>query len=140
LKRGNSDSRAIIDSAKQFAIQSTSEILGLDPQRPALRLVLRAWLVTVNEVAVAWIQDRFRFPAEDMVELLTASLSELLRQAARPDSAPGAEHVDTEAERCNRSLADDHREKFVQSWRRLGFLGFQPSVCRMWVLDRRWPM
>jgi len=81
----DSDSRAIVDSGKQLAVQSTSEILGLDSERPALRLVLRSWLVTVNEVAVAWIQDGYLFPAEDMVELLTATLAELLRQAARLD-------------------------------------------------------
>ncbi|HEY2173105.1 MAG TPA: TetR/AcrR family transcriptional regulator [Mycobacteriales bacterium] len=93
------DSHAIIDSAKQFAVQSTSEILGLDPERPALRLVLRSWFVTVNEVAVVWIQDGFLFPAEDMVELLTACLAELLRQAARLDSAldPAAGVIGPEA-------------------------------------------
>jgi hypothetical protein len=80
------DSRAIIESGKQLAVQSASEILGLDPERPALRLVLRSWLATVNEITVAWIQDGFPFPAEDMVELLTACLAELLRQAARLDS------------------------------------------------------
>lgn len=81
------DSHAIIDSGKHFAVQSTSEILGLDPERPALRLVLRSWLVAVSEVAVVWIQDGFLFSADDMVELLAANLADLLRQAARLDSA-----------------------------------------------------
>jgi AcrR family transcriptional regulator len=79
------DSRAIIDSAKELAIHAVSEILGLAPKRPAVRLVLRAWLVAVSEAAVGWIQDGYPFPADDMVELLMAGLAELLRQASRLD-------------------------------------------------------
>jgi AcrR family transcriptional regulator len=79
------DSRAIIDSGKQLAIQAVGEILGLAPERPTVRLVLRAWLVVVNEAAVGWVQDDYPFPADDMVELLTATLAELLRQAGRLD-------------------------------------------------------
>jgi AcrR family transcriptional regulator len=81
------DSRAIVDSAKQLAIQAVSEILDLDPQRAAVRLVLRSWLGAVSEAAVAWVQDGYPFPVDDLVELLTATLGELLRQTARLDSA-----------------------------------------------------
>jgi AcrR family transcriptional regulator len=80
------DSRVIIDSAVQLAVQTTSEILGLDPERPALRLVLRSWLGSFNEAAVAWVQDGYPFPAEEMVEVVAATLAELLHQAARLDS------------------------------------------------------
>jgi AcrR family transcriptional regulator len=81
------DSRAIIDSGAQLAIQAVGEILGLEPERPAVRLVLRAWLVAVNETAVGWVQDGYPFPADDMVELLTGTLAELLRQIGRLDDA-----------------------------------------------------
>jgi hypothetical protein len=56
------------------AIHAVSEILGLAPKRPAVRLVSRAWLVAVSEAAVGWIQDGYPFPADDMVELLMAGL------------------------------------------------------------------
>lgn len=78
------DSRAIIDSATQLAIQATGEILDLDPERPAVRLALRSWF---GEATIVWLQDGRLFPAEDLVEMLMATLAELLRQAARLDPA-----------------------------------------------------
>lgn len=58
--------------------------LDLDPERPASRLALRSWLAAVNEAAVVWLQEGCPFPTHDLIELLTATLAELLRQAARP--------------------------------------------------------
>ncbi|MFC5825324.1 TetR/AcrR family transcriptional regulator [Nonomuraea insulae] len=81
------DSRAIIDSATQLAIQATGEILDLDPERPAVRLALRSWFGAVGAAAIVWLQDGRLFPAEDLVEMVIATLAELLRQAARLDPA-----------------------------------------------------
>jgi hypothetical protein len=41
-------------------------------------------LAAVNEAAVVWLQEGCPFPTHDLIELLTATLAELLRQAARP--------------------------------------------------------
>jgi len=60
-------------------------VSDLDPERRAVRLVLRSWFAVLNEATVAWLQDDCPFPADDLVELLTATLAELLRQAARLD-------------------------------------------------------
>jgi hypothetical protein len=79
------DSRAIVDASKQLAIRAIGEILDLDPERPAVPLALRSWFAAVNEAAVARLQDGRPSPADDLVELLTATLAELLGQAARLD-------------------------------------------------------
>lgn len=81
------DSRAIIDSSRRLALRLIAEILDVDPERPAVRLVLRSWLGTVLETAASWLQDGCPFPADDVIELLMASLAGLLRQAARLDPA-----------------------------------------------------
>jgi len=81
------DSRTIVDAGRQLAIRALGEILDLDPERPAVRLALRSWLAAVNEAAVVWLQDGCPFPADDLIELLTPTLAELLRQAARLDPA-----------------------------------------------------
>jgi AcrR family transcriptional regulator len=103
------DSRAIIDSGKQLAVQLAGEILGLDVERPAVRLLLRAWLVAVNEAAVGWVQDGCPFPAEDMVEVLTATLAELLRQGGRLDDAIDPASVLSLLERPGKLAADPDR-------------------------------
>ena len=79
------DSRAIVDTSKELAVRLTGDALDLDPERPAVRLALRSWIGTVNEAAVAWLQDGRPFPVDDLIEVLTATLAELLRQAARLD-------------------------------------------------------
>jgi AcrR family transcriptional regulator len=79
------DSRTIVDASRQLAIRAIGEILDLDPEQPAVRLALRSWFAAVNEAAVVWLQDGCPFPADDLIELLTATLAELLRQAARLD-------------------------------------------------------
>ncbi|WP_328609309.1 TetR/AcrR family transcriptional regulator [Amycolatopsis sp. NBC_00345] len=80
------DSRVIVDSARQLAVEAIGEILDLDPRRPAVRLALRSWFGAVLEATITWLQDEYPFPAGELVELLTAALAELLRQAARLDS------------------------------------------------------
>ncbi|GAA3688069.1 hypothetical protein GCM10022224_061710 [Nonomuraea antimicrobica] len=81
------DSRAIIDSSKQLAIQATGEILDLDPERPVVRLAIRSWIAAVNEAAVDWLQGGCEIPADDLIEMLLAPLGELLHHAARIDPA-----------------------------------------------------
>ena len=81
------DSRAIVDASRQLAVRLTAEILDMDPERPAVRLALRSWFAAVNEAAVAWLQDGCPFPADDVIEMLVATLAELLRHAARFDPA-----------------------------------------------------
>ncbi len=79
------DSRTIVDASRQLAIRAIGEILDLDPERPAVRLALRSWFAAVNEASVVWLQDGRPFPADDLIESLTATLAELLRQAERLD-------------------------------------------------------
>jgi len=61
--RRGPDSRTIVDTGKELAVRLTSDVLDLDPERPAVRLALRSWLGTVNEAAVAWLQDGRRSPS-----------------------------------------------------------------------------
>jgi hypothetical protein len=50
-------------------------------------MALRSWLAAVNEAVIVWLQDSCPYPTDDLIEVLTATLAELLRQAARLDSA-----------------------------------------------------
>ncbi|HEV7976865.1 TetR/AcrR family transcriptional regulator [Amycolatopsis sp.] len=81
------DSHAIVDASKRLAIQAISEILDLDPERPAVRLALRTWLAAFGEAVIVWLQDGCPYSTDDLIEVLTATLAELLRQAARLDPA-----------------------------------------------------
>lgn len=106
------DSRAIVDASRQLAIQAISEILDLDPERPALRLALRSWFAAVNEAAVVWLQDGCLFPADDLIESLLATLAELLRQAARLDPAFDPASALSALDRSDALAADpDHGER-----------------------------
>ena len=81
------DSHTIIDSSRRLAIQATGEILDLDSELPVVRLALRSWFGAFSEATIVWLQDGCLFPADDVVEMLMATLAELLRQAARLDPA-----------------------------------------------------
>ncbi|MFD4525471.1 hypothetical protein ACFWP7_16405 [Streptomyces sp. NPDC058470] len=50
-----------------------------------MRVVLRSWIGSVLEAAAGWLQEGRPIPAADLVEVLVATLAELLRQAARLD-------------------------------------------------------
>lgn len=79
------DTRAILNASRQLGVRGLSEVLGLDPDRPAVRVVLRSWIGSVLEAAAGWLQEGRPIPAADLVEVLVATLAELLRQAARLD-------------------------------------------------------
>jgi hypothetical protein len=106
------DSRTIVDASEQLAVRITSDILALDPERPAVRLALRSWIGAVNKAAVVWLQDGRPFPVEDLIELLVATLAELLRQAAHPDPALDPAPALSAVDRSNGLAAGpDHGER-----------------------------
>jgi AcrR family transcriptional regulator len=106
------DSRAIVDTARQLAVGVAGQILDLDPERPVVRLALRAWLGAIHEAAMAWLQDGRPIPADDLVEVLVATLAELLRQAALLDHTLAPAVSLSALDRSNGLAADpDHGER-----------------------------
>jgi AcrR family transcriptional regulator len=85
IRGADPESRAVIDASRQRGIRLVGQILGLDPERPVLRLTMRSCLAAADEIAVAWLQDGRPFPVEDIIEMLMATTAEMLRQAVRLD-------------------------------------------------------
>jgi AcrR family transcriptional regulator len=85
IRGADPESRAVIDASRQRGIRLVGQILGLDPERPVLRLAMRSCLAAADEIAVAWLQDERPFPVEDIIEMLMATMAEMLRQAVRLD-------------------------------------------------------
>lgn len=83
----DAETRAIFDASRERSIRLVGPILDLDPDRPAVRLALRACFAAVDEAAIVWLQDGRQFPVDGVIELLMATLAELLRQAAKLDPA-----------------------------------------------------
>jgi AcrR family transcriptional regulator len=83
----DADSRAIFDASRERTIKLLGPVLGLDPDRPAARLALRSCLAAVDEAAIIWLQDGRQFPVDGVIEMLIATLAEMLRQAAKLDPA-----------------------------------------------------
>ncbi|HEY0691125.1 MAG TPA: helix-turn-helix domain-containing protein [Kribbella sp.] len=83
----DADTRAIFDASRERGLKLVVLVLGLDTDRPAVRLALRSCLAAVDEAAVIWLQDGRQFPVEGVIEMLMATLAEMLRQAAKLDPA-----------------------------------------------------
>ncbi len=85
IRGADSESRAVIDASRQRGIRLVGQILGLDPELPVLRMAMRSCLAAADEIAVVWLQDERPFPVEDVIEMLMATMAEMLRQAGRLD-------------------------------------------------------
>jgi AcrR family transcriptional regulator len=83
----DAETRAIFDASRERSIKLVAPVLDLDPDRPAVRLALRACFAAVDEAAIVWLQDGRQLPVDGVIELLMATLAELLRQAAKLDPA-----------------------------------------------------
>jgi len=88
LMRGaDPEARAVIEASRQRGIRLAGQILGLDPERPVLRLAIRSCLAAADEIALVWLQDGRPFRVEDIIEMLMGTMAEMLRQAVRLDPA-----------------------------------------------------
>jgi hypothetical protein len=87
IRGADAESRAVIDASRQRGIRLAGQILGLDPERPVVRLAMRSCLAAADEIAVVWLQDGRPFPGEEIIEMLMATMAEMLRQAVRLDPA-----------------------------------------------------
>jgi AcrR family transcriptional regulator len=87
IRGADAESRAVIDASRQRGIRLAGQILGLDPERPVVRLAMRSCLAAADEIAVVWLQDGRPFPCEEIIEMLMATMAEMLRQAVRLDPA-----------------------------------------------------
>src|SRR5437762_52262 len=72
--------------ATSHTTEWTCQLLGLDADRPALRLSLRACIGAVDEATVYWLKTGHPFERDAVVELLIEFLITALEGAARLDS------------------------------------------------------
>lgn len=82
----DAETSAVVESGKQIAVHAVADILGLDADRPATRLVLWSWVNAASEATVAWLQDGAEIPIVDLTEWLASSLAAMLRGAAHLDA------------------------------------------------------
>jgi len=83
----DADSRALVESGKQLAVQSTAEILDLDPDHRVTDLVLGSWVNAVSQASATWLRDGGQIADEDMTQWLVATLAEMLGSAVALDSS-----------------------------------------------------
>jgi len=83
----DADSRGIFEASRERAIKVVALVLGLDPDRPAVRLALRSCMAAVDEAAIVWLQDERQVPVDGVIEMLMAAQAAMLRQAAKLDPA-----------------------------------------------------
>jgi AcrR family transcriptional regulator len=69
------------------SIDWVCNLIGLDPQRPALRLMLRATVGCVDEATANWLESGQQFEIELMAEALVDLTVAGLRGAARLDES-----------------------------------------------------
>lgn len=67
------------------AIERVADLLGLDPQVPALRMMLRATVGGVDQAAAYWLHSEDSFPVEPVIEALIELIAAGLRGAALLD-------------------------------------------------------
>lgn len=89
---GDPEAWEIFESTRWHTIEWTCQLLGLDADRPALRLTLRACIGAVDEATVYWLKTGHPFELDAVVELLIEFLITALEGAARLDS-----NIDTTA-------------------------------------------
>jgi AcrR family transcriptional regulator len=83
---GDPDAWEIFERTRWRTIEWTCQLLGLDADRPALRLSLRACIGAVDEATVYWLKTGHPFEQDAVVELLVKFLITALEGAARLDS------------------------------------------------------
>ena len=86
---GDPEAWEIFDQSRWHAIEWTCQLLELDPNRPALRLMLRSCAGALDEAAIYWLKNDRPFDVDAMVEVVVELLVTSLRCVARLD--PGAD-------------------------------------------------
>ena len=70
---GFSEVRDALERARWWRVTNLAEAMGLDPQRPAVRVGLRAWTSYVEAAMLTWLQEGD--PDRDaLVEILVKAL------------------------------------------------------------------
>jgi AcrR family transcriptional regulator len=75
----------IFDQSRWQTIEWTAELLGLDLNRPALRLMLRSCAGALDEAAAYWLKSERPFDIDAMVDVIAELLVTSLQCAARLD-------------------------------------------------------
>ena len=83
---GDPEAWEIFERTRWHTIEWTCQLLGLDADRPALRLSLRACAGAVDEATIYWLKTGHPFDKDAVVELLIEFLITALEGAARLDS------------------------------------------------------
>lgn len=74
------------ESLRWTGIDWTCRLLGLDPEQPSLRLMVRSFAIAADEVTIRWLKQGHPFDIDLVVDALVALLVGALRGAARLDS------------------------------------------------------
>jgi AcrR family transcriptional regulator len=82
---GDPESWAIFDESRWHNIEWTCLLLGLDPARPALRLMLRSCTGALDEATIYWLKNGRPFDPDVLVEVVVELVVTSLRGAARLD-------------------------------------------------------
>jgi AcrR family transcriptional regulator len=79
------DAWEVFEAARWRALGATAAMLGLDPDKHALRITGRAAVAAIDEATVYWLNNEQQFSAETMVEYMIQLLANGLRSAATLD-------------------------------------------------------
>lgn len=82
---GDPEAWEIFDHSRWRAIEWTCQLLELDPDRPALRLMLRSCAGALDEATTYWLKNGRPFDPDAMVDVVVELLVTSLRCAARLD-------------------------------------------------------
>jgi AcrR family transcriptional regulator len=76
---------ATLEHYRMGMVEWTCEVAGLDPERPALRLMLRAAGDTLDQLSVRWLQQSPEFAIDAVVEAMVHMVTGALRAAQALD-------------------------------------------------------
>jgi AcrR family transcriptional regulator len=82
----------VFEAARWRAVEATAELLGLDSQRPSVRMAGRAIVSAMDEAAIYWLQNGQPFDRDSLVEWMIEIASAGLDAGAKLDAASRANH------------------------------------------------